>query len=158
MALSPSTLASGLESQWLVPDGGGHPSSPAESGDRFAGVVSNWFATAMAGAFPCATASARRAQLAAAATAAIQAGNASLAGMQLAQGVAGYVVGQIFGAGVASFPAAVGAAQSAITGAFSNLDLPGNARANQIATGLYTLAISTIVIFPPVISPPAPVM
>lgn len=158
MALSPSTLAPGLEAQWLVPDGGDYPLSPAESGDRFAGVVSNWFATATAGAFPCATAAARQAQLASTASSAIQAGNASLAGMQLAQGAALYMVGQVFGPGAASFPAGVGAAQSAIIGAFSNLDLPASARANQIATALYLLAISTIVIFPPVISPPVPVM
>lgn len=158
MPLVPATLASDLEIQWLVPEGGEHPSSPAQSGNTFAGVVSNWFALAMAAGFPCATAAARRAQLAAAATAALQAGSASLAGMQLAQGVAGYLAGQVFGAGVASFPAAVAIGQSAITGAFSNLELPAAVRANQIAGGVYGMVVSTMVVFPPVISPPVPVM
>jgi hypothetical protein len=67
------------------------------------------------------------------------------------------MAGQAFGAGVASPPVAVGAAQSAITSVFSNVDLPVASRANTIATGIHTMAISTIVVFPPVISPPAPV-
>jgi hypothetical protein len=67
------------------------------------------------------------------------------------------MAGQVFGAGVASPPTAVSAAQSAATAVFSNMDLALNARANQIATGVYTLAVTTIVIFPPVISPPTPV-
>jgi hypothetical protein len=157
VALVPASLASSLESQWLVPDGGEHPSSPSQSGEAFAGAVSSWFATATAGPFPCSTAAARRSQLAASATAAIQAGDPSLAGMQLAFGLMGYMAGQVFGPGVASPPTAVSAAQSAITSVFSNLDLPISARANQIATGVHTLAISTIVVFPPVVSPPTPV-
>jgi hypothetical protein len=36
--------------------------------------------------------------------------------------------------------------------------MPNSARANTVATGVYTMAISTIVIFPPVISPPMPVL
>ena len=55
--------------------------------------------------------------------------------MQLALGLMGYMAGQVFGAGVASPPIAVGAAQSAITGVFSNLDLANSARASQIADG-----------------------
>jgi hypothetical protein len=157
VALVPTALASSLESGWLVAEGGDYPSSPSESGDKFAAAVSSWFGGATAGAFPCSTASARRSQLASSATGAIQAEDASLAGLQLAVGLMGYMAGQIFGPGVASPPTAVSAAQSAITGVFSNLDLPLSARANQIATGVYTLAISTIVIFPPVISPPTPV-
>jgi hypothetical protein len=157
VALVPASLASSLESQWLVPDGGEHPSSPQQSGDAFAAAVSSWFATATAGPFPCSTATARQSQLAASATAAIQAGDASLAGMQLALGLMGYMAGQVFGPGVASPPAAVSATQSAITSVFSNLDLPNSARANQIAIGVHTLAISTIVVFPPVVSPPTPV-
>ncbi len=141
-----------------MPDGDSYPSSPAQSGDKFAAAVSSWFGAAMAGPFPCSTAAARRSQLASSATAAIQAGDPSLAGMQLAIGLMGYMAGQVFGPGVASPPTAVSAAQSAITAVFSNLDLPNSARANQIATGVYTLAISTIVVFPPVISPPTPVM
>lgn len=158
MALVPTSLASSLESSWLVPEGDEYPSTPAQSGDKFAAAVSSWFALAMAGPYPCSTAAARRSQLAASATSAIQAQNASLAGMQLAVGLMGYMAGQVFGPGVASPPTAVSAAQSAITGALSNLDLPNAARANQIATGVYTLAVSTIVVFPPVISPPTPVL
>ena len=158
MALVPTALASSLESSWLVPDGDSFPSSPDQSGDKFAAAVSSWFGAAMAGAFPCSTAAARRSQLASSATAAIQAGDPSLAGMQLAIGLMSYMAGQVFGPGVASPPTAVSAAQSAITAVFSNLDLPNSARANQIATGVYTLAVSTIVVFPPVISPPSPVM
>ncbi|HEX6130121.1 MAG TPA: hypothetical protein VF044_00185 [Actinomycetota bacterium] len=157
MALVPAALASSLSSSWLVPEGGSYPDTPSQSGDKFAAAVSSWFAAATAGPYPCSTASARRSQLASSATAAIQAGDASLAGTQLAMGLMAYMAGQVFGPGVASPPTAVGAAQSAITGAFSNLDLPLSARANQIATGTYTLAVSTIVVFPPVISPPAPV-
>jgi hypothetical protein len=145
-------------SDWLVPEGGSYPSSPSESGDRFAGAVTTWFAGAMAGPFPCSTATARRSQLASAATAAIQAKDASLAGMQLALGLMAYMAGQVFGPGVASPPTAVSATQSAITGAFSNVDLPPSPRANQIAVGVFTLAVSTIVVFPPVISPPTPVL
>jgi hypothetical protein len=155
--LVPTALASSLESDWLVAEGGQHPSSASESGDKFAGAVTTWFAGAMAAGFPCSTATARRSQLAASATAAIQARDSSLAGMQLALGLMSYMAGQVFGAGVASPPTAVSAAQSAATAVFSNVDLPLSARANQLATGIYTLAVSTIVIFPPVISPPAPV-
>lgn len=157
MALVPAALASSLESSWLVPEDGEHPSSPAQSGDKLAAAVSSWFGAATAGPFPCSTAAARRPQLASSATAAIQAGDPSLAGMQLAMGLMGYMAGQVFGPGVASPPTAVSAAQSAITAVFSNLDLPNSARANQIAIGVHTLAISTIVVFPPVISPPTPV-
>jgi hypothetical protein len=156
--LVPSALASSLESDWLVQDGGEYPSSASQSGDKFAGAVSSWFAQAMAGAFPCSTATARKSQLAAAATAAIQTKDPSLAGMQLSLGLMSYMAGQVFGPGVASPPTAVSAAQSAITGVFSNLDLPLGARANQIATGIYAMAVSTIVVFPPVISPPSPVL
>lgn len=158
MALLSSALASGLQSGWLVPEGGSYPTSAAQSGDGFASAVSSWFGAATAGPFPCSTAAARRPQLASSATAAIQAGDPTLAATQLALGLTGYLTGQIFGPGVASPPTAVGAAQSAIGAVLSNLDLSGKARADQIATGIYTLAISTIVVFPPVISPPAPVM
>ena len=157
MALVPSALASSLESSWLVAEGGDYPSSPSESGDKFAAAVSSWFGGAMAGPYPCATASARRSQLASAATAAIQAESSSLAATQLALGLMSYMAGQTFGPGVASPPTAVSAAQSAISAVFSNLDATNSARANQIATGVYAMAVSTIVIFPPVISPPSPV-
>jgi hypothetical protein len=155
--LVPTALASSLESQWLVPDGGDYPSSASDSGDKFAGAVSSWFAGALAAGFPCTTATARRSQLAASATAAIQTKDPNLAAMQLAVGLMGYMAGQVFGAGVASPPTAVSAAQSAIAAVFSDLNSPNSARAQQIATGVYTLALSTIVVFPPVISPPSPV-
>jgi hypothetical protein len=158
VALVLSSLASGLAIDWLAREGSDLPRTPAESGDKFARTVSSWFSTATAGAFPCATAVVRRPQLAASATAAIQARDASLAGAQLAIGLMSYMAGQVFGPGVASPPTAVGAAQSLITGALSNLKLPLTTRADQIATGVYTLAVSTIVIFPPVISPPLPVL
>lgn len=157
MALVSAALAASLASDWLVPEGGSYPPSPSDSGDAFAAAVSGWFATATAGPFPCSTAAARRSQLAASATVAIQARDASAAGLQLAVGLMGYMAGQVFGPGVASPPTAVSAAQSAITGAFSNLDLPHLPRANQIATGVYALALSTIVVFPPPVSPPTPV-
>ena len=157
MVLVPTVLASSLETSWLVPQGQEYPSSVTESGDKFAAAVSSWFASATAGPFPCATAAARRSQLAAAATGALQAGSAPLAGAQLALAVMSYMAGQSFGAGVASPPAAVSAGQSAITSVFGNLDLPDSARANTIAGGIHAMALSTIVVFPPVISPPTPV-
>jgi hypothetical protein len=158
VALVPTALASSLASDWLVAEGGSYPSTPTQSGDRFAGAVSTWFAGATAGAFPCATATARRSQLASSAAAAFQASDASLTALQLAIGLMGYMAGQVFGPGVASPPVAVSAAQSAIAAVLSNLDQPLEARANQIASGVYTLAVSTIVVFPPVISPPTPVL
>ena len=157
MALASSALSSSLESSWLVPEGDEYPASASESGDKFAAAVSSWFGGATAGPFPCSTASARRSQLASAATAAFQAGDASLAGSQLAIGLMSYMTGQLFGPGVASPPVAVPAAQSAITAVFANLDITNSARASQIATAVYTLAISTIVVFPPPICPPSPV-
>jgi hypothetical protein len=157
MALVPSALASSLESSWLVAEGGDHPASAAESGDKFAAAVVGWFGAAMAGPYPCSTAAARRPQLAAAATAALQAGSAQLAATQLALALMSYMTGQVFGAGVASPPTATAAAQSAITAVFSNLELVNAARANQIAGGVHAMAVSTIVVFPPIISPPLPV-
>lgn len=157
MVLVPAALASSLASGWLVAEGGEHPSSPAQSGDAFAAAVSSWFAGATAGPFPCTTATARRSQLAASSTAAIGAGDPSLAGLQMAVGLMGYMAGQAFGPGVASPPTAVGAAQSAITGVFSDLEASNAARADRIAAGIHALAVSTIVIFPPVVSPPTPV-
>jgi hypothetical protein len=68
------------------------------------------------------------------------------------------MAGQSFGAGVASPPAAASVAQSAFTSVFSDLDMSPSTRANQIASAVHTLAQSTTVIFPPVISPPSPVM
>jgi hypothetical protein len=151
-------LASSLESDWLTREGGGYADSASQSGDRFAQAVSSWFSSAMAGAFPCGTATARKSQLAAAAGAAFQANQASAAGAQLAMGLVAYMAGQVFGPGVASPPTAASAAQSAITAVFSDVDMAVSSRANQIATATHTLALSTIVVFPPIISPPTPVM
>lgn len=157
MPLVASALASSLNADWLVADGGSYPASPQESGDRFAGAVASWFGGATAGPYPCSTASARRSQLASAAGPALDAGEAPLAGAQLALALLSYMSGQIFGPGVASPPAAMAAAQSAITAVFSDLDLSNSARADKIASGIHTMACSTIVVFPPVISPPSPV-
>jgi hypothetical protein len=158
MPLVPNALASSLEADWLVAEGGSYPSAPPDSGDRFAGAVAGWFAGATAGPYPCTTAAARRAQLVASATAALQAKDPSLAASQLALGLMGYMAGQVFGPGVASPPAAVGAAQSAIASVLANLDMPLGARASTIAAGIHALAASTIVVFPPVIGPPLPVL
>ena len=157
MALVPTSLASNLSSGWLVAEGGSYPGSPAESGDRFATAVASWFSAATAGAFPCTTAAARQSQLAAAAAGAFQAQSPALAATQLATGVMGYMTGQVFGPGVASPPIAVSAGQALFAAVFSNLDQPLSARADQLAAGVHAMALSTIVVFPPVISPPTPV-
>jgi hypothetical protein len=158
MPLSPSALSSSLKSAWLPTDGGSrYPGSANESGDAFAGAVSSWFAQAMASGFPCATATARRGQLAAGAAAAFSAQDASAAGALLATALTSYLAGQAFGAGVASPPVAMAAAQAAFTGVFSDLDASVSARADRIAQGTWALALTTIVVFPPVIGPPAPV-
>ncbi len=158
MPLIPATLASSLENTWLVPDGGRFPGSPAEFGDRFAQAVSPWFAAAMAAGFPCATATARQGQLAASAAGAFAAMSAASAAALLALGLMGYMAGQVFGPGVATPPAGVGAAQSVFVSVFSDTQSPNAARAQHIATAIHTLALMTIVIFPPLISPPAPVL
>jgi hypothetical protein len=157
MALVVSALASSLESSWLVPDGGSYPSSPTDSGDKFATAVSGWFASATAGPFPCSTASARKSQLAAAATSALQAKDASAAGSQLATAIGGYLAGQVFGAGVASPPTTIAAAGASLGSAFRDRDQSQSSRAQAIASAVQTLTAATIVVFPPVISSPAPV-
>ena len=157
MPLSYSALGSSLASDWLVAEGGENPASPTESGERFAGAVASWFGQATAGGFPCSTASARRSQLAAGAGGAFGANDANLAGAQLAIALMGYMAGQLFGAGVASPPTAVGAAQAAFTATFLDLDPANWPRADRIAAGVHTLAISTIVVFPPPIGAPSPV-
>jgi len=48
------------------------------------------------------------------------------------------------------------AAQSAISAVFADLNSGLNARADQIAQGIYAMAISTVVVFPPPL-PPSPV-
>jgi hypothetical protein len=157
MALVASALSSSLASTWLVAEGGSYPSSPAESADHFAGAVATWFAAATAGPFPCTTATARRAQLQGQAAAAFQARDPQLAAAQLALALMAYMTGQVFGPGVASPPTATSAAQAAIGGVFADLDGDLNSRADRIAQGMHTQALSTIVVFPPVVSPPTPV-
>jgi hypothetical protein len=156
MPLSPSTLANALEQQWLASEGSSLPGSAIESGDRFAGAVSSWFAMAMAAGMPCATAAARRSQLAAAAAAALQVRDALGAGQQLALAVATYMAGQAFGPGVASFPAAASVMGTEFGAVFADLDLPVSARAQRMASACMIAAVSTVVIFPPPMSP-APV-
>ena len=153
MPLTPDSLATQLESNWL----GGRPASPQESADRFAGVVASWFSGATAGGFPAATAVARRPQLALAAAAALDAGVGPTAGQLLALAAATYLAGQLFGAGTATFPAALGAGIAGFTAAFGNLDLPNDARAQQMALALYAMTVSTIVVFPTPL-PPAPIL
>ncbi|NMO15413.1 hypothetical protein HPC49_12770 [Pyxidicoccus fallax] len=156
MPLSPSTLASALEQQWLATEGGSLPDSAMQSGDRFAGAVASWFGMAMAAGFPCSTASVRRSQLMSAAAAALQARNAQVAGQQLGLAVASYMAGQLFGAGVASFPVAASVMSMEFGAVFADLDLPVSARAQRMAAACMTAAVSTMVVFPPPM-PPAPV-
>lgn len=141
-------LKTGLEKQWLVPEGGGFPQSVAESGDRFAGAVSSWFAAAQAGTLPCATAIPRKSQLATTAAAALGAMSAQAAGAQLALAVATYIAGQAFGAGVAGFPIATSAAISQMIAVFSDTGGSVGQKAEQIATACTLLATTTIVAGP----------
>ena len=153
MPLIPSNLATSLEREWLVPDGGSFPSSVSESGDRFAGCVARWLTSGMAAGFPCSTATARQSQLAASATAAFSAQSAASAGSLLGSGLALYMTGQVFGPGASLPPAGTGAAISTFTSIFSNVDLPNNVRAQQMATAAHAPAITTLVVFP---IPPGP--
>ena len=151
--LVPSDLASKLEQEWLSQ----FPGSSMESGDLFAGAVSGWFAGAQAAGIPCATALARRFQLTAAAAGALEAGVGPTSGALLAGAVASYYAGQVFGAGVAGFPAALPAGMALMTAALLDLDMPQSARASQIAQACHLMALSTIVTFP-VAPPPAPIV
>lgn len=150
--LNPSDLSSRLENEWL----GKFPDSSMESGDLFAGAVSGWFVSAAAGGFPCSTAAARRLPLTAMAAGALEAGIGPTSGMLLASAVAAYYAGQLFGAGVASFPVALPAGIVMITTALLDLNMPKSARASQIAQACHAMALSTIVVFPAPLSP-APV-
>src|SRR5262245_19201758 len=105
MPLDPSQLGAGLRDRWLPVSGSSFPASAFESVQRFAGAVSQWFAGATAAGFPCATALARSAPLAATAAQAFQAGSAPGAGMMLAQALAMYLTGQLFGPGLSTTPA-----------------------------------------------------
>lgn len=157
MPLLPTQLATRLEDDWLAADGGSFPGSVQESGQRFATAVATWFAAAMAGPFPCATAQARQPQLASAAAGALAAGLPPLAGMQLAQAVGAYMTGQVFGAGTAAAPVALPAAIAGFGAVFADLDQTAEERARLLAVGCWTLALSTIVAFPAPL-PPLPVL
>jgi hypothetical protein len=150
--LVPNDLASALEQQWLAQ----FPGSSSESGDLFAGAVSGWFAGAQAAGIPCLTALPRRFQLSAAAGAALEAGIGPTSGALLAVGVATYYAGQLFGSGVATFPAALPAGMALMTAALLDLNMAQPARASQIAQACHLMALSTIVVFP-VAPPPAPI-
>lgn len=151
--LTPDNLASRLENDWL----GKFPGSSLESGDLFASAVSGWFTQAMAAGFPCSTAAARRLQLTASAAGALEAGVGPTSGMLLATSVATYYAGQLFGAGVASFPTALPAGMAMTTSALLDLNLPKAARAQMIAQACLLMAVSTIVVFPAPL-PPAPIV
>ena len=153
--LLPDVLKDALLERWLEPDSG-FPATPAESGQRFAEAVSGWFALAMAGAFPCATAQARQGQLASQAATALMAALPPAAGMQLAMAVASYYSGQSFGAGTASFPLASSAVAVAFGAVFADLGSDAETRAERIALGCHVLALSTLVVFPAPL-PPLPV-
>jgi hypothetical protein len=148
MPLILDVLKSGLETGWLVGPGGSYPASPNESGDRFAGAVTNWFSAAQAAGFPCATAAARRSQLASTAGAALASGASQAAGAALALAVGGYIAGQLFGVGVASFPATVGLVGAQLGAIFEDRGATSADRAQQIALACTTLAMSTLVVFP----------
>jgi hypothetical protein len=154
MPLTLDDLAQRLENEWL---GGAFPASDVESGDRFAGAVANWFTRATAAGFPVVTALPRRPQLALAAASALRAGVGPTAGQLLALATASYLAGQTFGAGTATFPAALSAGIAGISAAFGNLDLATPVRAQQIALAIYVMTVSTLVVFP-VPMPPAPIL
>ena len=100
---------------------------------------------------------ARRPQLSVAAAGALGAGLGPAAGQLLALAAASYLAGQTFGAGTATFPAALAVGMAGITAAFNNLELSNSARAQQIALAVYLMTISTIVVFPAPL-PPAPIL
>jgi hypothetical protein len=157
MALVVNTLKSQLENNWLVPEGGTFPGSAAESAKHFASAVASWFSAAQANGFPCGTASARQGQLSGQLVSAFQAGSATAAAQGMASALAAYIAGQSFGAGVASPPAGIAAAASMLTTALSTLELDPSTRAQQIAQACQTLALTTVVTFPPPM-PPANVL
>jgi len=96
-------------------------------------------------------------RLAAQAAAALQVMNAPGAGAQLALAVAAYYAGQNFGAGVATYPAAVAAGTATFSQVFADMNSPIPARAQQMAGACQIMAVSTIVTFPSPL-PPGPIM
>ncbi len=147
--LLPDILSESLLERWMPAGGSGFPATPAESGQRFAGAVADWFALAMAGPFPNATAKAREAQLTGQATTALMAALPPAAGAQLALAVAGYMAGQLFGTGTAAFPLASSAVAVVFGAVFADLEMADEDRAQKIAEGCLILAVSTLVVFPP---------
>jgi hypothetical protein len=150
--LDPISLATGLRQRWL-PAEAGCPPSVNDSAQRFADVVASWFAAGAANGFPCTTAQARKAGLASSAAAALAAGDPRGAGQQLALAVAQFMAAQAFGAGVSSSPLATQALVVAIGEVFAAHDLDDDRRATLIATATYIMAISTLVMFPPPLTP-----
>jgi MFS family permease len=146
--LNPLQLADQLANQWLSDADGPHADSVAASADVFAGIVSDWFATAQSAGIPVVTAQARRSMLAGLAISALMAQNPTAAGQQLGTASMLYMTGQLYGAGVAAPPAAGPAAGAMIAAVFSDLDMDRHARAAAIATALHIMALTTIVAFP----------
>ena len=157
MPLDPSQLGAGLRDRWLPADGSSFPASAFESGQRFADVVSQWFAGATAAAFPCATALARSAPLAATAAQAFQARSAPGAGLMLAQALALYLAGQVFGPGLSTTPAGAAALAPALAAALGDLGAERGQRADAMASHIHTTVLTTIVVFPIPGPPPSPV-
>lgn len=157
MPLVQSQLEASLETGWLVTGGASHPQSAAQSGERFARAVAQWLSTGQANGFPCTTAMARMGQLAQSAALALQAQAAVAAGNALGVAIGLYILGQVFGAGVAGVPVALSAAQAQIGAVFANLDMAASDRARSIAGACTLLATSTLVVFPAPM-PPGPIV
>ncbi len=153
--LNPITLTRTIASDWLLDENGPHPDSVSESADIFSRVVSDWYASAMAGPFPVATAQANRGILTNLATAALMVGNPTAAGSLLATGTTVYMTGQLFGSGTSAPPIAHPLAAILFATAFTELDLDREARAAMIGGAIYAMAITTIVTFagPPFSAP-----
>lgn len=156
MPLDPLSLASGLRQRWLSAESG-FPASADESAQRFADVVAPWFGAGAANGIPCATALARKSQLAGSAASALSTGDARGAGQQLALAVAQFMAGQAFGPGVSAFPVATSALVVAVGEVFASHALDADKRATLIAAAMHLTALSTIVTFPPPM-PPGPVL
>lgn len=151
--LDPTQLATRLEQDWLVAEGGTFPGSTLESAQRFSVVVAQWLALATAGGLPCTTAIARQGQLMVLALAAFQAEEAADTAIALSLALSLYMTGQSFGAGVSAAPVATAAGRSAFLAAFGDLELDLGSRARQVAQGCHVMALSCIVAFPPPLTP-----
>jgi hypothetical protein len=147
MPLVASQLGAALADRWLPGDDGPYPGSAIESGQRFADVVSEWFANATAMGLPCATAQVRAPQLAALAGTALAARTAAGAGQQLGQAVGVYITAQLFGSGVAAAPTGMAALGPQLASVFADTGMARNQRGNALATPIYACAITTLVAF-----------